>query len=57
MTWTGIGVGAASLWGVVFGFAYVRRRFGEPARGYAIKAVIAWLVTMAIFLLMSVMER
>ncbi len=38
----GLMLSAAGLWGAVFGFAYSRRQFGEPARSYLIGFGIAW---------------
>ena len=57
MTWAGIAVSAALLWGVVFSFAYSRRQFGGTARGYTTAGFITWLATMAIFMLMSLAEQ
>lgn len=50
-------MGAALLWGAVFSFAYSRRQFGGTVRGYATAGLIAWLVTMAIFILISLAEQ
>lgn len=57
MTWTGLAMGAALLWGAVFSFAYSRRQFGGTVRGYARAGFVTWLVTMAILILMSISEQ
>ena len=57
MTWAGIMLGAAVLWGGIFSFAYWRRRFGGSIRSYARAAFLTWLGTVGILLVMSIFER
>lgn len=45
------------MWSPIFAFAYARRQFNEPRRGYIIAWMITSLITIGIFVLMTVLEN
>ena len=52
----GLALASAMCWGAIFGFAYSRRRFGGSARGYLAGFALAWAVTVACFVLLTILE-
>jgi hypothetical protein len=57
MTWSGLAVGEAILWGAVVGFAYLRRPFGGSGSNYLFAFVVLWAITIGTLTLMAIAEQ
>ena len=57
MTWAGLAVAAAIMWGAIVGFAYLRRPFGGSSRNYLLAFIALWLLTIGTLTLMAIAEQ
>jgi len=53
----GVAIAGAALWAPFFALAYARRKFGGERRNYALAFAATWLVTVGLFVGLTLLEN